>query len=96
MSREYWVTFGQRYAREEHPTFPAAHPDGWLVFEVADHLDHRAAYAAIWQVLGERFSDASQGPFRAHEWDLYPRGELARIQVAEDPNERVTPSFGIP
>lgn len=25
-----YVTFGLRYAREEHPACPWAHPDGWL------------------------------------------------------------------
>jgi hypothetical protein len=27
---KFYVTFGQRYAREEHPSFPEAHPDGWV------------------------------------------------------------------
>lgn len=25
-----YVTFGQRYRHERHPTLPEAHPDGWL------------------------------------------------------------------
>ena len=37
----YFVTFGQKYAREPHPTFPGAHPDGVLKVVAEDEADAR-------------------------------------------------------
>jgi hypothetical protein len=45
---EYFVTFGQKYARETHPLLPAAHPDNWVVIEAPGMGEARqAAYGAL-------------------------------------------------
>jgi hypothetical protein len=49
----FFVTFGQRYHREPHPTFPQAHPDGWVEIIAPN-------YATAWQItqdhLGNHFA----------------------------------------
>jgi hypothetical protein len=37
----FYVTFGQKYRREEHPLWPLAHPDGWLEVEAPSEKDAR-------------------------------------------------------
>lgn len=74
---DYWVTFGGQYARQTHPRFPGAHPDGYLVIEAVSYEHARAATADL---LGDAWSDI-YGP---GEWltavsRLFPRGELDRI-----------------
>ena len=77
---EFFVTFGQRYAREQHPTIDQAHPDGWLVIEAESWDDARAVaereLGTNWSHLHTKedfFKDAEQ---------LYPRGEIARIPAS--------------
>jgi len=71
---EYMVTFGQRYAREPHPTFGDAHPDGWVVVEAADYEQARALVVgwlgSAWAFLYE--AEDFQASF-------FPRGELHRL-----------------
>jgi hypothetical protein len=70
---EYRVTFGFRYAREPHPTFPAADPNGWLTVMAPDEETARALVVArigrAWAFMypAERMSES-----------YYPRGEICR------------------
>ncbi len=32
----YCLTFGEKFRREPHPTFPEAHPDGWVEVDADD------------------------------------------------------------
>lgn len=70
MSR-FFVTFGQRYAREQHPTFGAAHPDGWFEIEAPDYGEARRL-AIGW--LGTAWSQMYGGD--NWDWTYYPRGQL--------------------
>jgi hypothetical protein len=76
---EFYVTFGQRYAREPHPTFPAAHPDGYVVIVAPSEPIARAAafsaFGTAWAFIYER----------PPEPRFAPRGELARL-VASIPD----------
>lgn len=80
---QYAVTFGQKYAREEHPTFPAANPDGYLLVEAVDEAEAREL---IYQVLGRNW--AFMYDTTDPEWDYnpstydshYPRGALGKIE----------------
>lgn len=76
--REFRVTFGQRWRREGHPTFPAAHPDGWLTI-VAPDEDRAREVAFGW--LGRHWSDLYRATDPDAMWHLYPLGELHRIEV---------------
>jgi len=71
---QFMVTFGQRFRYDEHATFPAAHPDGWVTIE-AENVDDARELAfehldAEWAFLytADDFNAA-----------LYPLGELDRI-----------------
>lgn len=75
---EFYVTFGQRYSRERHPSLPAAHPDGWVVV-VAPNMDAARHYAHL--RLGSHWSGIYDA--EDHNPDLYPLGELARIGVGQ-------------
>ena len=37
----FYVTFGQQYPREPHPTFGKAHRDGWVEIEADDEMAAR-------------------------------------------------------
>lgn len=71
--KPYSVTFGQRYAREPHPRWAAAHPDGWLVVWANDWEDLRTwlhdNLDGLWAFEYE--GEAPSSP------ELYSRGVLA-------------------
>lgn len=82
---EYRLTFGQRYAREPHPTFPAAHPDGWVTIIAPTWSAGRAfasdRFGRHWAFLyaEEEFGATSAWPEPMSV--LFPRGELGRFTV---------------
>jgi hypothetical protein len=79
-TRVFFVTFGQKYRRERHPTFPEAHPDGWLTIEATDMYEaRRAAY----QMLGTGWSWLYDE--QDLDWDpkYYPNGEIKRVKAAD-------------
>lgn len=71
---DYYVTFGQRYAREPHPTFPGAHPDGYVVIEAADE---EAARATAYTVFDNRYAFIYPEPPAG---EFAPRGEIGRVR----------------
>jgi hypothetical protein len=79
---EFAVTFGQKYARDRHPSFPGAHPDGYVII-VAD--DFQAARACAIAHFGVFWCDL-YGP---DTWEssrrYFPAGELARFTAGEVP-----------
>jgi hypothetical protein len=77
--REFRVTFGQKYAQNPHPRWPAAHPDGWLAVLAEDVAEARRW---IYQELGIHWCDVLPADID-EDWDLYPRGELGRFRVDE-------------
>jgi hypothetical protein len=84
---KWYLTFGQRYAREEHPTFPKAHPDGYVVIEADLYEDARGK--AIEEV-GLFWADLYSEEDFFSEDDLFgdtmfPLGEIAHFKV--DPVE---------
>lgn len=34
--KQYYVTFGQKYRTDKHPTYRDAHPDGYYLIEAED------------------------------------------------------------
>lgn len=76
LSFRLYITFGIKYADEPHPTFPAAHPDGWLT--VVNAADHEAARAAAVEALGTAWAfDYIEPPSRKY----CPRGELGQLDA---------------
>jgi hypothetical protein len=73
---EYVITFGQKYRREPHPTFPAAHPDGYVTVVAEDFEDCRRQTLAV---LGRAWAfDYAPGELDVEKWA--PLGELGRIE----------------
>jgi len=70
----FYVTFGQKYAREPHPTLAAAHPDGWVEVEADSEM---AARRLALDHLDDRW--AFMHAEREFTRQLYPRGCIARI-----------------
>ena len=77
MRHTYCVTFGDRERREVHPTFAAAHPDGWV--RMVEANDRGDAMRAARQAFGERWAQLQE----PHELEprYYPRGELAVLNA---------------
>ncbi len=82
----YYLTFGQKYRREEHPSGKHVHPDGYVVI-VAE--DYHAARDIVEQLYGRHWADLqTEETFDA---TYYPRCKLLEITVfvpvfaSEDP-----------
>ena len=77
--QHFYVTFGQQYPRETHPTFGAAHRDGWFEIE-ADNYEEARRVAIGW--LGRAWS----GIYPEDDFDatLYPLGRL-HLVAGEQP-----------
>ena len=74
---EYRVTFGNKYRHETHPTYPGAHPDGWVAIHAGSEESARetvvALLAGFWSCL-----HAPGDPGYPDVLD-YPRGPLLTI-----------------
>ena len=87
MTATCYITFGQKYRNETHPVDDRAHPDGW--FEYQAHPGADASDAARRHLLGDD-GFGRKVPLFAFDYDdqpdpdMYPRGCLARFDVADD------------
>lgn len=73
----FYVTFGQQYPREPHPTFPAAHHDGWIEVQAEDETVARGYVVGR---LGQQWSGIyNDGDDLGRH--LYPLGALAAWEV---------------
>jgi hypothetical protein len=72
----FYLTFGQRYLRESHPLFPAAHPDGWIQIEAP-------TYAAARSLAAQHLKDRWAFLYSADDFrpELFPLGALAQITI---------------
>lgn len=65
--RVWHVTFGQRYRRELHPTFVAAHPDYWVDIAAASEPEARAkAHRLLGGHWAEMYPDDADWRDRMH------------------------------
>lgn len=96
---EYRITFGQQYAIDPHPTFPAAHPNGYVTI-LAESYDEARDIAI--RHLGRRFAFQYEQPPEGwtNHWtetgvhSRFFRGEplreLARWDAHSDPAEHIS------
>ena len=77
----YYVTFGQQYPREPHPTFAKAHRDGWVEIEAPDEITARRI-AVGWFDRAWAFIYSESDPWRP-KLDMYPLGCLHRITLGD-------------
>lgn len=75
---EFRVTFGQRYLREPHE-MEWVHPDGWLTVEAKDE---ETARDFLFNWMGLHWSFIY--PAETFEPELFPLGELHRIEVSRE------------
>lgn len=72
---EFMITFRLRHEGVNHPTFPAAHRDGYVTIDAPSEADARC-------VARRHLGNAWGNILPAHPTTpaLYPLGELARIR----------------
>lgn len=77
---DFYVTFGQRYARTEHPVLGWVSPEEVLHLEAEDFHDAREKVVALIDIYWSDLYDATDWAAYSH---LYPRGarELALLCV---------------
>lgn len=84
-----YVTFGHQYAREPHPRFPLAHPDGWLTLIIADceRTDAEAeARHMLMHLLDNRYAFLYDTITDDDRRMFFPRGELACLSWRKRPD----------
>ena len=75
--KKYYLTFGQKYRRENHPNIEVAHPDGYGLILAQDETEARIKAAQICGVSSEGFAFYAFIYEEANfEFDLYPLGQL--------------------
>lgn len=77
--KTYYVTFGSKYAHENHEYFPSAHPDGWV--EIIASSLASARRIAHWH-LGNRWAFIYTEETIKSEY--FPRGCLAQFYEPSD------------
>ena len=74
---DFYLTFGQKYPREPHPSWGAAHHNGWVrLVGAADRADARGWVTALFGRQWSEVYDSLHG-FTA----LFPLGEIGRVDV---------------
>lgn len=73
---DFFVTFGMQYPREQHPSWPYAHHDGWLRVEAPSYDAARGLVVARLGTAWSMLYTASE-----HEPEYYPRGELGVLRT---------------
>lgn len=74
----YYVTFGTRYAHEEHPKVPSIHPDGVLEIEAKTFAEARAiAFAHLDRFWSVAYTQKEMA--KDNSWRHFPRGVTHRI-----------------
>jgi hypothetical protein len=79
--REFRVTFGEKYAREEHPHLSGAHPDGWATVWATDVAQARKiAYAHLGRFWSDVYDATEWG-----DWSWWTLGELITLNPEAKP-----------
>lgn len=74
--RTVYVTFGQKYGYEVHPTLGSVvHPDGWM--EIRGLTYSQARLVAFALTGGNHATDYTRPPDR----DMFPRGAIITVTV---------------
>lgn len=74
---DFYVTFGQKYPREPHPSWGAAHHNGWVrLVGATDRADARGWATVLFGRQWSEVYDSLHG-FTA----LFPLGEIGRVDV---------------
>lgn len=79
MSKEYIITFGQKYKYEKHPYFTKAHPDGYVVIEAMSEAQAKIKAAQLCGTNEGKYAFyAFMYDAEDFDYHFYPMGEIAR------------------
>lgn len=82
-TEEFIITFGSQYRTMEHPTFPPAHPDGYVVIHAVDEPTARATafgmFGDHWSMCYTRKEFMRDGVEQVERW--YPLGAIADVHI---------------
>jgi hypothetical protein len=83
---KFYLTFGVKYAREAHPTFPRAHPNGYVVIEADVYEDAREkvieVFGIYWCDLYTEYGFLNPMPVSGvPPIECFPAGEIDRFTV---------------
>lgn len=78
--KKFYLTFGQKYAQEDHPNGEWIHPDGVVCITAEDYA---AAREIVVDLFGLAWSDLYDPETFGGFVDLHPKGVLLNIQVPE-------------
>ena len=81
--RDFILTFPLRFARpdQEHPTFPAAHPNGWVRISAPNYIEAKE-YA--FETFGHDWAFLYPDTELVDTHHLYPLGELTHHTTTGD------------
>ncbi|HEY2763381.1 MAG TPA: hypothetical protein VGJ13_05125 [Pseudonocardiaceae bacterium] len=84
---EYRITFCGRYPREQHPSFPAADHDGWLVVLA---WAYQEAQQTANRVLGSEWCNIYAPHYASYQAmaQYYPKGELGFLDSTVPPSRQ--------
>lgn len=88
--QKFYLTFGVQYAREEHPKWHGADPDGWVLIEAHSEPEARELAVAHFDHYWSMLYPGTHFPVEYNKQRFYPVGELA-VLTAQGLTESVEP-----
>lgn len=85
---EFYLTFGQRWRTEQHPTYDRATPDGWVTIVARDFEEAReGGFLRFGENFAMIYAKADFQP------DEFPLGELSILREVVLPGEHLAWMF---
>jgi hypothetical protein len=81
--QKFYLTFGVQYSHLPHPTWPGAHPDGWVLIEAVNEDRARGLAYLYFKQNWSMLTPENHFPAELNKRQYYPLGEIARIRVGE-------------
>ena len=78
---KFYLTFGVQYSHAEHPTWPGAHPNGWVLIEAVNEDRARGLAYLYFKEYWSMLYPENHFPVELNKRQYYPLGEIARIRV---------------
>jgi len=78
---KFYLTFGVQYSHTEHPTWPGAHPNGWVLIEAVNEDRARGLAYLYFKEYWSMLYPENHFPVELNKQKYYPLGEIARIKV---------------
>lgn len=79
--QKFYLTFGVQYSHTPHPTWPGAHPDGWVLIEAANEDRARGLAYLYFKANWSMLYPEAHFPVELNKQKYYPFGEIAALAV---------------